>query len=242
MTTLLDIRQGVLAYLNDVVDLTPAIPSRFNQQALNMIINRSMHYYERQLNSFYSGYLNDVIAIDLLANVSVYPLPSKFRTPVYEVRRPINDINYYLDSFIPYNSALSSQPVPNVSWAPTYWIEGGNLNFAYPPVSDEAASATTAGTPLTGVYVKYQKKLAELTIDASILDPQLDDAQGCIEIRTVLRALKGKDVSGALKNLNGWKEELEDEEKTFYTQAGKRYVKPFNPIPSGSNSYYDSDY
>ena len=242
MTTLLDIRQGVLAYLNDVVDLTPAIPSRFNEQALNMIINRCMHFYERQLNSFYSGYLNDVIPISLVANTQVYALPAKFRSPIYEVRRPINDFNYYLDSFIPYNATLGSQPIPNVSWTPTYWLEDQNIHFAYPPVSDEAASAGPDGTPLTGVYIKYQKKLADLSADNSILDPQLDDAQGCIEIRAVLRALKGKDVSGALKNLQGWQTELDAEEKTFYTQAGKRYVKPFNPIPSGYNSGYDTDY
>jgi hypothetical protein len=227
-STLLELRQEVLVYLNDIGELNTATPSRYSVPALNLCINKSIHYYERQLNQFYQGYLSETISVDLLASTKSYALGSAFRSPVYEVRRTISNFDYYLDAFIPYYQVMSDEAVPNESWLPTYTLEGNSIVFAYPPVSNETA----------GVRVKSQKKLVELSADGDELDDQLCDAESCIAIRAAMRALRAKDVSGAFKNIDGWGEELKQEEASFMTQVGNRYVKPSRPIPC--NYDYDS--
>lgn len=226
--TLLTLRNRVLYDLNDNQNAVTGTGDRYKTPQLNSIINQCIRYYANMLNSCYQGYLNDVILLNLVANQVSYSLGASFRSPIYDIRRTLNQVNYPLFPFTPYNTVLSTIPVPNAIWTPTFWLEGQNIVFSYPPQSDETAA----------VVIKYQKKLPELVADNNQLDDQLYDAEDCIVLRSAIRALKAKDVSGALKDISGWESELMASERTFMMQVGNRYVKPDRPIPTT----YTDDY
>lgn len=211
--------------LNDLKNSTTGTGDRYNDFAVVQTINDVMHYYERELNSFYQGYLSTTITINLLAGVNTYPLGITFRSPIYTVRRTIATIDYFLDEMGPYNSIYQTTPVDNGLWLPPYTLEGNSIVFAYAPTSNETA----------GVRVKHQLMLPNLTTLVSTLNDQMYDAEDCIVIRSAVRLLRAKDVSGAFKNTTGWDKELQDAEKNFYCQVGNRYVKPDRPIPLAYN-------
>lgn len=219
--TLLNLRNRVLINLNDLQDAITGTGDRYKNLNLNSTINDVIHHYERLLNSFYQGYLSTDISINLLSGVTSYALGSGFRSPIYEVRRTVNDVNFYLNPVLTYNAILTNINVSNNQWTPSYRLEGNNIIFSYPPSDAEAA----------GVIVKHQKKLVNLAIDSSPLDDQLFDAEDCIVLKSSIRALRAKDISGALKNISGWDKELQESEKAFFMQAGNRFVKPDRPIP-----------
>lgn len=220
-TTLLDLRNRVLVMLNDLQDAITGTGDRYKTQNLNITINAVMHHYERLLNSNYQGFLNTTVVINILANVTTYALGSTFRSPIYEVRRTIQNVDYSLNPVLTYNATLYTVPVSNEIWIPSFHLEGNNIVFSYLPQSDEAGAVT----------VKFQKKLLDLALDVDTLDDQLYDAEDCIVIKSAIRALKAKDVSGALKNIGGWEKELTEAERAFFQQVGNRYVKPDRPIP-----------
>lgn len=219
--TLLELRNQVLVNLNDLQDPITGEGDRYKVPNLNIQINGVVQQYVRLLNSNYQGYLNAEIAVDITAGDTAYDLGSDFRSPIYQVRRTINNVIFYQNPISTYNAILSTQTVPNVSWCPSYHLEGNFIVFSYPPQDDEMAAS----------IVQYQGKVPDMVMDSDELNDQLYDAEDCIVIRSTLRALKAKDVSGALKNITGWEKELIDAERAFYQQVGNRYVKPDKPIP-----------
>lgn len=232
---LLDLRQGTLVLLNDIQnasDYALGVGSRYRAITLNECINQSMHFYERLLNANYQGYLSRTETIDIQPNVSEYDLdvllPDLFRSPVYEVRRIINNVNYYLKERTPYLYNLTTESIPNTTWLPDFWLQGHVIHFTAPPAEAE----------VDAVHIRFQEKLLNLSSDSDELNQQLHDAANCIKIRAAVRALKAKDVSGALKTIGGWEKELVEEERTFFQQVGNRYVPPLKPIPVG----YMEDY
>ena len=50
-------------------------------------------------------------------------------------------------------------------------------------------------------------------------------------LKEAKKRIKEKDVSGALKNAQGWNEELQEAERAFYMQVGNRVVVPDHPQP-----------
>lgn len=207
--------------LNDLQDPVLGTGDRYKILNLNQTINDVIHHYERLLNSLYQGYLSIDLPINLVSGQSIYPLPSTFRSPIYEIRRTINDINYYINPVHTYNAVLSTTPVANSQFLPSYHLEGNSLVVSYPPESNETA----------GLILKHQLKLLNLILDTDQLNDQLYDAEDCVVIKSAIRALKAKDVSGALKNIAGWESELGLAESAFFMQVGNRYVKPDRPIP-----------
>lgn len=227
-STLLTLRNRVLYELNDNQNAVTATGDRYKTPQLNSIINQVIKFYGNMLNSNYQGYLSVDLPLSILANVSRYNLGSVFRSPIYQIRRQIDEVIYYMEPFTPYNAVLSTVAVPNAGWVPTFWLEGTYINFSYPPQADEVNACT----------IKYQKKLTELVSDVSELDDELYDAEDCIVLRATIRALKSKDVSGALKNVAGWEKELAEAERVFMMQVGNRYVKPDRPIPTSYSDNY----
>ena len=65
-------------------------------------------------------------------------------------------------------------------------------------------------------------------------------AEDCIALKTAMRMLRAKDVSGALKNITGWGQELKEAERAFFMQVGNRYVKPDKPNPVEVDQIYNS--
>lgn len=222
-----DLRRLVLINLNDLVDETFARGERYTSITsnstivLDSLINAAMLHYAQKLDSFYQGYLNSDLFINLIANKSVYPLGPTFRSPIYHVKRILENNEYELKPYFDYFAVRSSIPTTNTSFFPTYGLEGNSIVFSYPPADNE----------LAGVVVKFPKKIVELTSDEQEIDDQLYDAIDCIVLRATLRALKTKDVSGALKNAQGWNDELQEAERAFYMQVGNRVVVPDHPQP-----------
>lgn len=223
--TLLQLRRRVLINLNDLVDEVNARGERYTRgnsvTAINQIINSSIHHYEQKLNSLYQGYLSVDLPINLVSNVQSYSLGANFRTPIFHVKRIIQDDEHELRPFNNYYAVKSTVAIPNQSYFPSYELEQSNIVFSYPPTDNETA----------GIIVKFPKKLPDLLTDISVLDDQLYDAEDCIVLKATLRALKTKDVSGALKNAEGWRDELREAEIAFYLQVGNRYVLPDKPQP-----------
>ncbi len=218
----LQLRIRVLDHLNDIQDEATGTGDRYKVPTLNRFINSAVRFYTNQLNTFYQGYFNREISLDILANVRDYDLGNSFRSPVYEVRRTIDTLDYYLNPVHPYNLILSTVPVPNASWLPTYHLEGNHIVFTDLPSANE----------LSAIRIKHQKKVADFTDDVTELDDQLYDAEECIVIKSAIYALKAKDVSGSLKDITGLESELKLCEAAFMTQVGNRYIKPDKPIPS----------
>lgn len=225
--TLIELRRRTLVMLNDLFNETTVTGELYTNTAVNRTINDCMLYYAKIINSFYQGYLSSTISINLVANQTTYALGSTFRSPIYSVRRTIQNEIFNLFPFQNYLGVNTTDAVPNNTYLPTYQLEGNNIVFSAPPTDNEVG----------GVVVRFQKKLVELAADASILDDELYDAEDCIIIRSAVRLLRGKDVSGGLKNSNGWVQELQDAEKAFYLQAGNRYVKQDVPIPRPAEDY-----
>lgn len=225
--TLIDLRRRTLVMLNDLFDEITVSGELYSNAALNITINDCILFYAKKLNSLYQGYLSSNLAVNLIANQATYSLGSTFRSPIYTIKRTIQNQTFNLYPFHTYLGVTSTDPIPNVSFLPTYQLEGNSITFSAPPAENEA----------NGVIIKFPKKLAKLTNDNDPLDDELYDAEDCIIIRSALRSLRGKDVSGGLKNVNGWKEELNDAEQAFYLQAGNRYVQQDTPILTPSEDY-----
>lgn len=215
--SLLEIRRKILIYLNDLEDETLATGDRFDSVVqINSVINDTIRYYANQLDSFYQGYLSTDYTLNALANTRIYALPANFRTPIYKIKRTINTYEYTLNKKEDYITVRDTTSVDNLSWLPAYWIEGRNILFDSAPINAENGA----------MIIKFAKKITLLSLDVSTLDEELYDAEDCIIIRSVIRLLRSRDVSGALKNVDGWKNELQDAETNFYQQVGKRYVAP----------------
>ena len=219
--TLKELRKDVLLNLNDLADTSAVSGQRYQTVALNSFINSAARHYVNALDSMYQGYLSSDLSVDVLASVSKYALGSTFRTPIYHVRRTILNFDYPLDATIPYNGTLSTIPVPNNEWQPNYWLEGNTLCLTSSPVSNETGA----------LIVKFPFKMVPLVLDTDPLDDQMYDAEDCIKLHATIRALKAKDVSGALKSVMGWEEELQKAEKAFYCQVGNRFVRMDKPLP-----------
>lgn len=226
--TRLQLRKDVLILLNDLQDETLATGDRYKPTHLNNTINNVIRHYVNKLNQFYQGYLKSSLTVNVLASTSSYALGASFRSPIYEVRRTLNSMDLPLAPFNPYEVAVSTTPVPNAAWLPSYHLDGNNLVFNAPPASDEASA----------IRVYYQTKPTDMSSDTDALDDQLYDAEDCIKIRTAMRLLRAKDVSGAFKNIDGWRSELNDAEAAFFTQVGSRYVRPEVPIPVEDSDYF----
>ncbi len=224
MATLLQLRQRILVQLNDYQATGFAVGNgdRYKIPQINQTINDVYHFYEKMVNQFYQGYLYQVIPVNAIAGIDTYPLGSTFRSPIYEIRRIINQTNYTLTPVMPYMFNRATILQSNSTWVPDFWLEGQSLCLNTAPTDNEA----------NAFYVKFQGKLADLTADISTTNDQLYDGEGCIVIRSCIRLLKSKDVSGALKNIAGWEKELMDEERLFMTQIGKRFIKNDAPIPN----------
>lgn len=220
-STLLQLRKRVLDHLNDLQDEATATGDRYKTAALNRFLNAAVRHYANRLNAFYQGYLSVTVPLNIVGGTSSYDLGPTFRSPIYEVRRVIDNVDYFLNPIHTYYGIMTLDTVPNTNWLPSYHLEGSTILFSQVPQTNETAA----------VIIKHQKKLAELTSDVSALDDQLYDAEDCIVLKTVIWALKSKDVSGALKNISGHEAELKDSEGVFYSQVGNRYVKPDKPIP-----------
>lgn len=226
--TLLELRQRILVQLNDyqVTSFATGNGDRYKIPMINQTINDVVRFYEKKLNQFYQGYFSVTLPLNVTANVPFVTLPATFRSPIYEVRRIVNQTNYVLDVCQPYMFDRTTQSIPNDSWLPGYWLEGRNLMFTAAPAASQVGA----------VLVRFQRKLLPLVTDGTELDDELYDAEGCIVTRASCRLLKAKDVSGAIKDISGWERELADDESAFFAQAGRRYVKQDKPIP-----YYDAE-
>lgn len=221
MTTLLDLRTRVLGYLNDPV------VERYNVPSVNSAINDAMIHYQRILQSNYQGYLSTNYSLDVISGQKTYALSAAFRSPVYQVRRTIQLTDYFLDPFIPYNVLLDTNTVDNSSWLPFWYLEGNSITFSTAPASNETGA----------VIIKHQEKLTRLSIDASPLNDQMYDAEDCIVLKATIRLLKSKDVSGAFKDIGGFRDELKEAENSFWSQVGNRYVKPDRPLSEPGDNF-----
>lgn len=231
--TRLEIRRKILTYLNDLVNDITATGDRFDSDVqTNLVINDCIRYYQNQLDRFYQGYLSTNYTLNVLADVRTYALPASFRTPIYKIKRTINEYIYTLTKKEDYITVMTTNSVPNVSWLPNYWIEGRNIIFDSAPQADEAAA----------MVIKYTKKIALLNDDVTELDEELFDAEDCIVLRAVIRLLRSRDISGALKNADGWAQELKESEINFYQQVGKRYVAAEQANPSSNYGYFNAYY
>ena len=213
--------------LNDLYDETNAIGELYSVTACNQSLNDCIFHYAKVLESLYQGYLSTDVVINLLANVTTYNLGPTFRSPIYYVKRTLQQVIYNLFPFHTYLANKSTVPVPNNSFLPTYEMEGNNMVFSYPPAEDEP----------NAIIVKFPKKLVPLVGNNDPLDDQLYDAEDCIIMRSALRLQRSKDVSGALKNTAGWTQELQESEKAFFLQVGNRYIKQDVPIPTPFEDY-----
>lgn len=220
--TLLELRIRVLDGLNDLQDEVAGTGERYTKSSLNRTINGSIRHYCNHLNTFYQGYMSNTLSVNAIANTRSYALPSTFRTPIYEIRRTVNQLDVPLSPRQLYNFVVSTDSVPNESWFPCYELQGTTIVFSSAPMSNETSAVT----------IRHQKKLTDLATDVSILDDQLYDAEDCIVFRSIVMALRAKDVSGAFKNIEGWEGQLVDAERVFFAQVGNRYVKPDIPIPT----------
>lgn len=220
-STLLQLRKRTLIYLNDLQKIATGNGVRYNDVALNQIINDVTVNYVKIINRFYQGYLSIPLSINLLANTNKYALGSTFRSPIYEARRTINGMDYPLAPKTPYLYTLDTTPIPNTSFLPDFWLEGNSIVFSQFPAANEA----------NGVTIKFPMKSVSLVNDGDALDDQLYEVEDCVVIRTAQRALRAKDVSGALKNVSGWDKELQDAELTLYGQIGNRYLISDKPKP-----------
>lgn len=233
MATLLQLRQRVLVQLNDAqaTGFTVGNGDRYKIPQINQTINDVQQFYVKMIAQFYQGYFRSPapISVNALAGVDRYALGPTFRSPILEARRTINNTNYTLDPLQPYMFNRSITLVDNSVWLPNYWLEGNTIAFSSAPINNETAA----------VIVSFQGKIADLLLDASTTDDQLYDAEGCIVLRSSIRLLKAKDVSGALKTIGGWEKELQDEERIMMSQIGKRFIKHDKPIP---NVYPDDIY
>ncbi len=230
--TLLQLRRDVLINVNDLVDEVNARGERYTRSnsstAVNAIINSAMHHYEQKLNSLYQGYLSNSISVNLLAGVRVYPLGTNFRSPLFHVKRILENDESELKPFNSYYSTQSSIPVGNSSFFPQYELEGNSLVLSAPPASNETG----------GIVVKFPKKLVDLVLDTDLMDDQMYDAKDCIVLRATKRLLLSKDVSGAFKNADGWDAELKEAEAAFYSQVGNRYLLSDKPNPVTYDDIY----
>lgn len=231
--TLLELRNRVYSYVNDLQSLTAFTGSgdRYPAYIVNSVINDAIRHYVKILNANYQGYLSTEITISLVANVNEYALPVGFRSPIYDIRRTINQVDYPLMACESYHYATTTVATPNEVWLPSYAIRGQNIWFSVRPTSNEADA----------VRIRFQQKVAPLTTDSGAtgtLIDQLYDAEDCIVIRSVVRLLQAKDVTGALKSITGWKEELRDVEAAFWLQVGNRYMKLERPIPTTYNDEF----
>jgi len=221
--TLLQLRNRVYGYLNDLQSLTSFTGDgdRFPKFVVNSVLNDSLKHYVKVLNANYQGYLRVSVVINLIANVKRYYLGPDFRSPIYEVRRTINQVDFPVFPFQDYTIAIDTTPVPNDIYLPSYFLEQNYIVFNGYPQRDEAGAFT----------VYFQGKAPVLPLDGTELPDSLYDLEDCIVLKTVIRMLQGKDVSGALKSITGWKEELKEAEIAFWQQVGNRYVQHDKPIP-----------
>jgi hypothetical protein len=228
--TLLELRNTTLTWLNDLQDPITGTADRYSTFAVNLSINSAIKHYVKILNSNYQGYLSVDLPLNLIANVREYALPASFRSPIYQVRRTIDQSNYFLDPFQPYNAVLDEVAVSNESWLPNFWLEGNRILFTQKPSNSETAA----------VIIKHQLKVINLTTDGQQLPDELYDMEDCVSIRAANRLLGAKDVSGGIKNVGFWSKELQEAEAAFYMQVGNRYVKPDHPLPiaDDDNFYY----
>lgn len=221
--TQLELRNRIYGYLNDLQSTTvfTGAGDRFPAYVVNSVINDTIRHYVNLLNGNYQGYLSTTLSFNVLASVRDYDLGATFRSPIYAVRRTINQVNYPLTPFQDLLTAIDLTPIPNTIWLPSYYLEGNHIVFNQFPESAEVGAFT----------VRFQGKVAPLVVDADPLPDTLYDMEDCAVLRSVLRLLRAKDVSGALKAVTGWKEELLDAEAVFWSQVGNRYVRPDRPIP-----------
>lgn len=221
--TLEELRNRVYGYLNDLQSPTAFTGQgdRYPAYIVNSTLNDAIRHYVKLLNSNYQGYLSAEVSIDLLASVNEYALPSAFRSVVYDVRRTINNVDYPLTQCESYLYPVDLTPVPNESYLPAYALRGPNIWFNQFPVSPETGA----------IVIRFQEKVAPLVADGDELPDQLYDMEDCVVIRTVVRLLQAKDVTGALKSVTGWKEEMRDVETAFWTQVANRYIRPDRPAP-----------
>lgn len=227
--TLLELRKGVLIHLNDLQDSALATGDRYKPVPLNSTINDVVNYYARQLDMFYQGYLHSEISINLVANQTVYPLGATFRSPVYQIRRTRADslVDVPLWPRMTYESVISTVAVPNQDYYPSCELRGNSLVLSAPPSDAETAA----------IVVSFPKKMTVLVNDSDALDDQLYDAEDCIKLRTAIRMLRAKDVSGALKGISSYETELKASDASFFTQIGNRFVRPDQPIPTTDDAY-----
>jgi len=219
--SLYQLRLNTFVNLNDVSNVLAATAERYRVDFANIVINNALQHYVKILNANYQGYLSRDYSLDLLANVREYTLDSTFRTPVYEVRRTINQVNFFLDEFASYNQIVSTVPVPNEEWIPTWHLEDQRIVFNMFPAANEIA----------GVIIKHQKKVTPLVTDTDEIGDDLYELEDCVVLKSTIRLLRAKDVSGALKGISSWETELKEAEAALWMQAGKRHVKPDRPIP-----------
>jgi len=221
--TLLQLRNRVYGYLNDLQSLTTftGAGDRFPAFVVNSVINDAIKHYVKVLNANYQGYLRTSVIIDLVAGQRRYTLGPTFRSPIYEVRRTINQIDFPIFPFQDYTIPIDQTPVPNDIFLPSYFLDQNFIVFNMIPQQNETAAVT----------IYFQGKVLDLTFDSTPLPDTLYDLEDCVVLKTVIRLLQGKDVSGALKSITGWKEELKEAEVAFWQQVGNRYVQHDKPIP-----------
>ncbi len=231
-STLLELRIRVLGMLNDLEDPNTGLSGRYNLTIVNGVINDCIVHYANLIRMHYQGYLKSSVSIDVLASVNSYSLGSSFRSPIYEVRRTIDNIDRPLMVCPPYNKAFDLTPVDNASWWPDYYLEGNNIVFTSYPASDESNAVT----------VKFPFKPTRLVLDTDALDDQLYDAEDAIVVRSVYRLLLSKDVSGAFKNIDGWRSQMTEADKVLMISVGNRYLSNEklneSDLDGGDDVYY----
>lgn len=217
--TLLELRRRVLENLNDLTDEVAVSGDRYATTTVNSKINEAAEFYVKEIARFFQGYLRSTISIDLVALQDIYPLGPTFRGPVYQVRRVINEIDYPLFPKQSYHSVMMTQEVPNDQWLPTYELFGNSIKFSSVPSSAE----------LGAVVVSHPMRYTKLVVDTDALDDQLYETEDCVALRATKRLLQTKDVSGALKNIVGWNDELKESELSLWRLISDRYVIPDKP-------------
>lgn len=228
--TLLELRNRVYGYLNDLQSTSSftGAGDRYPAYVVNSAINDSLIHYVKILNSNFQGYLYTSLSINILANVREYSLGPTFRSPIYEVRRTINQVSFVLTPFQENLIPIDTTPIPNSIWLPSYSLRQNNIIFNMFPDSNETG----------GVTVHFQGKVTRLAADGTELPDTLYDLEDCIVIRSVIRLLQAKDVTGALKSIGGWRQEIVEAETAFWQQVGNRYTRPDKPIPIEYNDEF----
>lgn len=221
--TLLELRNRVYGYLNDLQSTSAftGAGDRYPAYVVNSVINDAIRHYVKILNANYQGYLSVTNNYNIVALQTDYDLGATFRSPIYEVRRTINQVSFPLTPFQDLLIPIDQTPIPNDIWLPSYFLKGNFISFNMVPNSNET----------NGFSVRFQGKVAPLTADGNQLPDALYDLEDCVVLRSVVRLLQAKDVTGALKSVGGWREELTETEAAFWQQVGNRYTRPDKPIP-----------